>query len=124
MGGVLDFLGEKVAGVNNPRNVSNFYCLVLMLFADTALVEVDVLGALEGDRGGPVDGGLVVVVDGDGFGRIGHTEVEGTIFNGEKIVDAFVCSVDLGDTRAVGCLVLSEGFPCNGATGTADEITR
>jgi hypothetical protein len=81
MGGVLDFLGEQVAGVNNSRNVSYIYCLVLMLFADTTLVEVDVLGALEGDRGGPVDGGFVVVVDGDGFGCVGHAEVEGTMFN-------------------------------------------
>jgi hypothetical protein len=50
MGGVLNFFGEKVAGVNNSRNVSNFYCFVLMLFTDAALVEIDVLGAFEGDR--------------------------------------------------------------------------
>ena len=81
MNGVFEFFGEKVAGVNNSRNVSNFYCFVLMLFADTALVEIDVLGALEGDGGGPVDGGFVIVVDGVGFGGVGHAEVEGTMFN-------------------------------------------
>jgi hypothetical protein len=81
MGGVLDLFCEKVAGVNNSRNVSNFYCFVLMLFADAALVEVDVLGALEGDGGGPVDGGFVIVVDGDGIGSVGHAEVEGTMLN-------------------------------------------
>jgi hypothetical protein len=70
MGGVLDLFGEEVAGVNNSWNVSNFDCFVLMLFVDTALVEVDVLGALEGDGGGPVDGGFVIVVDGDGFGSV------------------------------------------------------
>jgi hypothetical protein len=81
VGGVLDLLGKKIAGVNFPRNVSNFYCLVLMLFPHAALVEIDVLGALESDGGGPVDGGFVIVVDGDGFGSVAHAEVEGTMFN-------------------------------------------
>jgi hypothetical protein len=81
MGGVLEFFGEKVAGVNNSRNVSNFNCFVLMLFPDAALVEVDVLRALESDGRCPVDGGLVIVVDSDGFGGVGHAEVEGTMFD-------------------------------------------
>jgi hypothetical protein len=49
MGGVFEFFGEKVAGVNNSMNVSNFYCFVLMLFSDAAIVEVDVLCTLESD---------------------------------------------------------------------------
>jgi hypothetical protein len=81
MGGVFNFFGEKVAGVNNSRNVSNFYCFVLMLFADAALVEIDVLGAFEGDRGRPVDGGFIVVVDCDCFGGVGHAQVEGTMLD-------------------------------------------
>jgi hypothetical protein len=45
------------------------------------------------------------------------------MFDRKKVVDAFVCSIDLGDTRAAGCLILPDGFPRDGATSTTDEIT-
>ena len=123
MGGVLHLFGEKVAGINNAGNVSNFDCAVLMLFTDAALVEVDVFGAFEGDGGGPVDGGLVIVVDGDGFGGVGHAEVKGAMFNGQEIVDALVCGVDFSDARAACCLILPDCFPCDGTTCATDKIT-
>jgi hypothetical protein len=45
------------------------------------------------------------------------------MFNRKKVVDAFVCRVDLGDTRAAGCLILPDGFPRDRATSATDEIT-
>ena len=52
----------------------------LMVFADAVLVEVDVFGAFECDGGGPVDGGFVIVVDGDAFSRVGKAEVDCVVF--------------------------------------------
>ena len=50
MGGIFNFFGEEITGVDDSRDVSNFDCFVLMLFTHTTLVKVDVFGAFEGDR--------------------------------------------------------------------------
>ena len=123
MGVVFDFFGEEVAGVDDARNVSHLDDVALVSFANAVLVEIDVLGTFEGDGGGPVAGGFVVVVDGDALGGVRETEVDGTVFDAEEIVDAFVGSVDFCDAGAVCCFVLSYGFPCNRAASTTDNIT-
>jgi hypothetical protein len=122
MGGVFEFFGKKIAGVDDAGDVSNFDDACLMVFTDTVFVKVDVFRALEGDGGGPVDGGLIIIVYCDAAAGVIEAEVDGAITNREKIVDAFVCGVDFCNTRAVCCLFLSNGFPGDWAAGATDEI--
>ena len=93
-----------------------------MVFADAVLVEVDVFGAFECDGGGPVDGGFVIVVDGDAFRRVGEAEVDGAVFDAEEIVDAFVGGINLGDAGAVCGLILPDDLPGDGAASTTDDV--
>ena len=87
---IFNFLGEQVAGVYDARNVSNFYNVALMSFANAVFV----LCAFEGHGGSPFAGGLVMVVDSDALGGFRETKVDGTVFHDEEIVDSFVGNVD------------------------------
>jgi hypothetical protein len=120
--GIFQLFGKEVAGVDDARNVSNFHCAVLMVFTDTTFVKIDVFGAFEGDGGGPVDCGLVVVVYCDCFCGIGEAEVESPVFDTEEVIDAFVSCINFGNTRTVGCLILSDCFPSNGTTSAANQV--
>jgi hypothetical protein len=72
MGGVFQLFGKKVTGVNNARNVSDFCCPILVEFADVVFAEVEMFCAFVRAGSGPVDGGLVVVVDCGAFVRVFH----------------------------------------------------
>ena len=45
------------------------------------------------------------------------------MFDAQEIVDTFVGGVDFGDTGAIRCLILSDGFPGDRAASAADNIT-
>jgi hypothetical protein len=70
MGGVFELLGKKIAGVDDAGDVSYFDDAGLMVFTDKVFVKVDVFRSLEGDGGGPVDGGLIIVVDSDALAGV------------------------------------------------------
>ena len=122
MGGVFEFFGKKIAGVDDAGNVSYFEDAGLMVFTDTVFVKVDVFRSLDGDGGGPVDGSLIIVVYSNTLAGVVEAEVNGAITNGEKIVDALVRGVDFCSARAVCCLFLSNGFPGDWAASAADKI--
>jgi hypothetical protein len=42
----------------------------------------------------------------------------------EQIIDALVCGVDFSDAGAVSCLLLPDGFSCDGTTAAADDVSR
>ena len=63
--------------------MSDFDDAGLMVFADAVLMEVDVFGAFECDGGGPVDGGFVIVVDGDAVLCVFKAEVDGAVFDAQ-----------------------------------------
>ena len=123
MGVVFDFFGEEVAGVDDARDVCDFDCVVLMIFANTIFVEINMFGAFECNGGCPITSGFVVVVYCDAFGGVGKAEVDGTMFDAEEVIDTFVSSVDFSDAGAVCRLLLSNSFPGDGATGTTDKVT-
>ena len=72
VGGVAYFLGEDIAGGDDPGDMGDAGPAILMAFTDLVLAEVQVLGALGGDRGVTVDTHLVVVVDGGALGGSEH----------------------------------------------------
>jgi hypothetical protein len=45
------------------------------------------------------------------------------MLNTEEIIDAFVGGVDFSDAQTVGCLILPDGFPSDGTTTTANDVT-
>ena len=69
----------------------------MMGFVEAVLMQIDVFGAFQCNGGCPVNCRFIVVVDGDASGCIGEAEVEGAVFDGEKIVNAFVRSVNFCD---------------------------
>jgi hypothetical protein len=48
MGGILEFFGEEVAGVDDARNVSDFCCAILVEFAHIIFTEAEMFGAFVG----------------------------------------------------------------------------
>ena len=121
---IFNLFGEEVTGVDDTRYVFDLNNPPLMCFADTVLVKIDVFGALEGDRGGPIDCCFVVVVDWDAIGSIGETEILGAMLDGKKVVDTLVSGVDFSHTGTVCCFVLPDGFPSNRPPCTTDDVSR
>ena len=80
---VFDFFCEQVAGVDDARDVCDFYCVVLMIFANTIFVEINVFGAFECNRGGPITSGFIVVVYCYALGGVGEPEVDSTMLDAE-----------------------------------------
>jgi hypothetical protein len=114
MGGVLELFCKEVAGVYFARYVRDFNCVVLYIFADSGLVEVEMFGALVCEGNGPIDRRLVVVVNSGAFVAIREMEISCKMTDAEELDDACVRGGDLGFTRAARCLVLPDGFPCDG----------
>lgn len=122
MGVIFDFLGERVAAVDLARNMGDLDGIAGVCLSSLVFAEVDVLGAFVRDGGGPVDGGLVVVVNGGADVGFRHSEVGGSVFDVENFVDAFGGGLDFGFAGAKGGLVLASRLPGDGAAATANDI--
>ena len=121
MGAVLELFGEEVGGVDLAGDVGDGDPAVGMNFADLVLPEIDVLDPLVGDRGGPVDGALIVVVDSGGGGDVGHTEIFGAVADVDDLGDACVRRDDLSLAGTESSLILADGLPRDGAAATAND---
>ena len=86
---------------------------ILVAIPDHVLAKVQVFNALGGNRSGPVDGSLVVIVDGGAIISVGHTKVARTVLDGHRFGDAFVSCHDMGFARAEGSVLLTNGLPCD-----------
>ena len=73
------------------------------------------LGAFVCAGGGPVDVGLVVIVNWGGGNAVGHVLVRSSIPDIKELFDAFNIGQDFGLARALCCLFLPDGFACDGA---------
>ena len=114
MGGIAHLFGEDIAGVDHAWNVGDFGRVRVMGLADVVLPQVEVFDTFVSDGGGPVDAGLVVIVDGGARGGVGEADVVGPILNGLEGRDAFVGGDDFSLAGAEGGVVLSDGFPSDG----------
>ena len=73
MSSVLNFFRKNVTAVDFARDVRDGGLAAdLDDLADLVRAEVNMLGAFVGDGRGPVDGGLIVVVNGCGCENIHH----------------------------------------------------
>ena len=79
-------------------------------------------GAFVRAGGRPVDTGLVVVVNRGGCDAVRHIHVGGAIADVKELLDAFVGGQNFGLVRALRCLFLADGFPCDGAAGAAYDV--
>ena len=67
---------------------------------------------------------MIIVVDHGVVGGVGDVQVLGAVLDVKELFHTFVCGNNFGFTRTLGCLFLSDGFPCNRATCSADEVAR
>ena len=124
MGGVLHLFGENIRWVDGTGNMADESGVVEVRFANFVLAKIDIFDAFVGEGGRPVDGGLIVVVDGSRRVGICHIEVGGTMAEAEDVFDTLVCGKDLSLARALGGLVLADGPPSDGAATAANQIAR
>jgi hypothetical protein len=108
MGSIFKFFCKEVTGVDDARNVSDFCGPILMEFADVIFAEVEMFCAFVSAGSGPVDGGLVVVVDGGAFIGILHAEILCVESDALKVHCAFVCHDYFRFTGAESRLVLAD----------------
>ena len=123
VGSIFHFLGEDVAAVDYARDMGDEDFAICLCLSNLVFAEVDVFGAFVSDRGGPINAGLVVVVNCCWRQCVSHAHVGTPEANSDNFLDAFVCSHDFGLAGALGCLCLADGFPGDGAATAADDIS-
>ena len=67
---------------------------------------------------------MIIVVDYGVVSGVGDVQVLGAVLDVKELFHTFVCCNNFGFTRTLSRLFLSDGFPCNRATCSADEVAR
>ena len=121
---IAELFCEEVAGVDDARYVFDLRQAKLMCFSHIILFEIHVFSAFVGDGSGPLDAGVVVVVDRDTIVGVGHHEIEGPVANVFELGHAFGGGDDLSFAGAEGRTILTNGFPADRTTSTANDVAR
>lgn len=117
------FFVEEVGLVEGSSNVGDGDLVNGDGFADKVVAEVEVRHSLYGSGLGPLNAGMVIILNGDGAGGIEGIEVGEKLADLEGIFDALVGSAYLCLARSEAGAVLLDRLPEDRAAATQDDVS-